>query len=120
MDVQAKARYLPISAQKLRLVCDQVRGMDVEEALVILKFMPHKGAELLLKVLQSAVANAEENFELSRQDLYLAEVFSDEGPRQRRFKAGARGRYKPRIKPSAHVKVVLREYAAQETTETAE
>jgi large subunit ribosomal protein L22 len=120
MDVQAKARYLPVSAQKLRLVCDVVRGMDVEEALVALKFMPHKSAEMLLKVLNSAVANAEENFELSRQDLYVAEVFADEGPRQRRYKAGARGRYKPRVKPSAHVKVVLREYAANEAVAESE
>jgi large subunit ribosomal protein L22 len=110
MDVSAKGTYLPISAQKLRLVCDQVRGKDAEEALIALKFMPQKGAGLVYKVLASALANAEENYELNRQDLFVATITADEGPRQRRFKAGARGRYKPRIKQSAHLKVVLREY----------
>lgn len=109
MDVRAKATYMPISAQKLRLVCDQVRNMDADQALVVLKYMPHKGAEIIRKTLASAIANAEENFELNRQDLYVAEIFADEGSRQRRIKAGARGRYKPRVKRSAHLTVVLRE-----------
>jgi large subunit ribosomal protein L22 len=110
MDVRAKAHYLPISAQKLRLVCDQVRGMDADQALTLLKFMPQKGAELISKVLASAVANAEENFELNRQDLYISEIIANEGPSQRRVKAGARGRYKPRTKPSAHVSIKLSEH----------
>ena len=110
MDINAKVRYLPISAQKLRLVCDQVRGMDAEEALTVLEFMPHKGAKYLYKLVHSALANAEENFELNRQDLFIATVYADEGPRQQRYKAGARGRYKPRVKPSAHLAVVLKEY----------
>ncbi len=110
MEVRAKAQHLPISARKIRLVCDQVRGMDAEEALTVLQFMPHKGAYLLRKLINSAIANAEENFELSRQELYIYRVFADEGPRQYRYKAGARGRYKPRVKPSSHVSVVLREY----------
>jgi large subunit ribosomal protein L22 len=110
MDVKAKATYLPISAQKARLVCDQVRGMDAEEALVVLQFMPQKGAYYVTKILQSAIANAEENYELNRQDLFISKIVADEGPRQRRYKAGARGRYKPRVKPSAHISVVLSEY----------
>lgn len=110
MEVKAKARYLPISAQKLRLVCDQVRGMDAEEAVVVLQYMPQKGATFVRKLILSALANAEENYELNRQDLMVASIQADEGPRQRRYKAGARGRYKPRIKPSSHVAVILREY----------
>lgn len=110
MDVRAKARYLPLSAFKLRLVCDQVRGMDAEQALVVLKFQPQKGAVHVRKLIQSAVANAEENYELNPQDLYIAEIFANEAPSQRRVKAGARGRYKPRVKRYAHLDVVLREY----------
>lgn len=110
MEVQAKSRYLPISAQKLRLVCDQVRGMDAEEAVVVLQYMPQKGAYFVRKLILSALANAEENYELNRQDLFVAKIHADEGPRQRRYKAGARGRYKPRVKPSSHVAVILREY----------
>lgn len=110
MDVRAITRHLPISAQKLRLVCNQVRGMDAEEALIVLKFMPQKGAGFVHKTLSSALANAEQNFELNRQNLFVADLQANEGPRQRRYKAGARGRYKPRIKPSSHLSLVLREY----------
>lgn len=111
MDVRAKALHLPISAQKLRLVCDQVRGMDAEQAVTVLKFMPHKGSDLVLRLVESAIANAEENFELNRQDLFISQLMADEGPSQRRVKAGARGRYKPRTKRSAHLSVILSEHA---------
>lgn len=110
MDVRATARFLPISAQKLRLVCDQVRGMDAEEALIALQYMPQKGAVYVRKLIHSALANAEENYELNREDMRVAFITADEGPRQQRYKAGARGRYKPRVKPSAHLAVVLSEY----------
>lgn len=119
MDVRAKLRFAPISAHKIRLVCDQIRGMDADQALVVLKFMPQRGAGLISKLLTSAIANAEENFELNRQDLYIAQIFADEGPSQRRVKAGARGRYKPRVKRSAHVTVVLREYDHYKSEERA-
>jgi large subunit ribosomal protein L22 len=78
MDVRAKTRHLPISAQKLRLVCDQVRGMDADQALVVLEFMPQKGAELVGKTLASAVSNAVNNFDLVRDDLYIASIVADE------------------------------------------
>jgi large subunit ribosomal protein L22 len=110
MDVRATARHLPISAQKLRLVCDQVRGMDAEEAVVTLQFMPQKGAGYVRKLILSAIANAEENYELNREDLRVTHITADEGPRQQRYKAGARGRYKPRVKPSSHLAVILSEY----------
>lgn len=109
MRVQAKNKSLPISPQKLRLVCDQVRGMDAEQARVVLEFMPQKGAELVRKTLNSAIANAENNFDLNPGDLYIAEIFSDEGSRLKRFTAGARGRYKPRVKRMAHLTIILQE-----------
>jgi len=109
MDVQAIARYLPISARKMRLVCDQVRGMGANEALVVLRFMPQKGAEFAYKLVESAVANAETNFELNRQDLIITDLQANEGPSMKRVKAGARGRYKPRTKRSTHLTVVLSE-----------
>src|SRR5574342_550149 len=113
MEVRASGRFLPISAQKIRLVIDQVRGMDADQALIVLKYMPHKGAELTYKVVASAIANAEENFELNRQDLYIEKIFADGAASQRRVKAGARGRYKPRIKRTSHLTVVLKEYDYQ-------
>jgi large subunit ribosomal protein L22 len=109
MEVKAITRYLPISSQKLALVCDQVRGMDVEEALVVLQFMPQKGAEFVRKTVASAIANAENNFELNRRNLKIGQIWAGEGPRLKRFKAGARGRYKPRVKRQSHLWVVLAE-----------
>ncbi|HEY5901360.1 MAG TPA: uL22 family ribosomal protein, partial [Anaerolineales bacterium] len=64
MDVQATSRYLPVSPTKIRLVCDQVRGLNPHNAIAMLRFMPQKGAPLVLKVIKSAMANAENNFEL--------------------------------------------------------
>ncbi len=107
MEVKAMTRYLPISSQKMALVCNQVRGMDAEEALVVLKFMPQKGAELVAKTVASALANAENNFELNRSTMKIAQIWSGEGPRLKRFKAGARGRTKPRVKRQSHLWVVL-------------
>ena len=109
MEVRASTSYASISPQKLRLVCDKVRGMNAEQALVVLQFMPQKGAEILHKVVASALANAENNFDLAREDLVVAKIFADGGPMLKRFKAGARGRYKPRKKRTSHVTVVLAE-----------
>jgi len=109
MEVRAKQRHLMISPQKLRLVCDQVRGMDAEQASIVLDFMSHKGAKIIQKTLNSAIANAENNFDLNPADLYIAKIFADEGPRLKRFTAGARGRYKPRVRRTAHLTVILAE-----------
>ena len=109
MEVKAHARGLPISPQKIRLVCDEVRGKDADQALTILKFLPQKGAKFVHKLIASAVASAENNNELNRLDLYVKTIFADEGTTMKRMKAGARGRYKPRIKRSSHVTVVLDE-----------
>ena len=109
MEVRARTTHLPISPQKLRLVCDQVRGMDAEQAQVVLDFMPQKGASIIIKTLNSAIANALNNFDLKLDELYVAKIFADDGPRLKRFKAGARGRYKPRIKRTSHLTVILAE-----------
>ena len=109
MEVRAITRYLPISPQKLRLVCDKVRGMDAEEALIVLEFMPQKGAELVSKTLNSAMANAENNFDLNREALYVSQIYAGDGPTLKRFKAGARGRYKPRLKRTSHLWIMVAE-----------
>lgn len=109
MDVKAKTKYLPISSQKLALVCDKVRGMDAKEALVVLKFMPQKGAEFVYKTVASALANAENNFSLDPREMYISEIWSGEGPSLKRYKAGARGRYKPRVRRQSHLWVTLAE-----------
>lgn len=109
MEVRASTKHLSISPRKLRLVCDQVRGMDAEQARIVLNFIPQKGAALISKTLSSAMANAENNFDLNPATLYISEIYADEGPRLKRFTAGARGRYKPRVKRTAHLTVILAE-----------
>lgn len=109
MDVQAKLSYAPISPQKLRLVIDQVRGMNAEQALVVLEFMPQKGAGIVHKLVVSALANAENNFDLERQNMIIRTITADGGPMLKRYKAGARGRYKPRKHRTSHLTVVLAE-----------
>lgn len=108
-EVRAIHRYAVISAQKLRLVCDQVRGLSASQALTVLEFMPQKGAKIVGKALASAVANAENNFEMDRADLFVAKIFADQGPSLKRMKAGARGRYKPRVRRTSHLTVILSE-----------
>ena len=109
MEVRAKTKHLPISAQKLRLVCDQVRGMNAQQAMTVLDYMPHKGAELISKTLGSALANAENNFDLIPEDMVISSIFADEGPSLKRMKAGARGRYKPRVRRTSHLTIILAE-----------
>ena len=109
-EVRAKARYVPISAQKVRLVVDQVRGKGADAALDMLSFMLQGAAKPVYKVIHSAISNAEENFGLVRDDLYVAEIYADEGPTRRWRRFGARGRFKPILKRSSHITVVLAEY----------
>jgi len=111
-DIRAQLRFLPISAQKVRLVIDALRGREAVDALETLRFMPQGAAEPVTKLLASAVANAEENFGVSRDDLYVAEIFADEAPTRKWRRFGARGRFKPLLRRSAHVTVVLREREA--------
>jgi large subunit ribosomal protein L22 len=108
-DYQAKLRFLPLSAQKVRLVIDLIRGKDVVEAMEMLRFVQKRAATPVRKLLASAVSNAEENFGISRDDLYVATIFSDEAPTRRWRRFGARGRFKPILRRTSHVTVVLRE-----------
>jgi len=108
-EVRAVAKYVPMSPRKVRLVVDQVRGLAVDDALAILKFMPKAAAKPVAKVIESAIANAEENYGLAREDLYISEIFADGGPTYKRWRAGARMRVKPILKRTSHITVVLEE-----------
>ena len=109
-EVKASLRHLPIAPTKVRLVIDLVRGKDLDDALAILKFMPQRAAEPVRKLVQSAAANAEQNFGLNPEDLYILQIHADEGPRRNWRRFGARGRWKPIIRRSSHVTVVLSEH----------
>jgi large subunit ribosomal protein L22 len=108
-DIRAHARYVLHSPQKVRLVVDLVRGRDVVDALNILRFTPNAAARPVEKVLSSAMSNAEENFGVSREDLYIHKIFADEAPTRKWRRFGARGRFKPILRRASHVTVVLRE-----------
>lgn len=108
-NIRAHASNVGISAQKVRLVIDLVRGKQVQDALNILKFVPNAAALPVSKLLASAMANGEENFGVSREDLYVDKIFADEAPTRRWRRFGARGRFKPWLRRSAHITVILRE-----------
>src|SRR5688500_1189099 len=111
-DIRAHLRFLSMSAQKVRLVVDMVRGKDANDALEMLRFVPKAAALPVRKLLASAVANADENFGVSRDDLFLAQIFADEAPTRKWRLCGARGRFKPLLRRNSHVTVVLRERGA--------
>ncbi len=111
-DIRAQLRFLPLSAQKVRLVVDLVRAKSANEALELLRFANKRAAEPVQKLVASAVANAEENFGVSRDDLYVASIFADEAPTRKWRRFGARGRFKPILRRTSHVTVILRERGA--------
>lgn len=111
-DFRSQLRFLPLSAQKVRLVVDLVRGNDVNDAMEMLRFIQKRAAKPVRKLLASAVSNAEENFGISRDDLYIAKIYADEAPTRRWRRFGARGRFKPILRRTSHVTVVLRERSA--------
>ncbi|MEP7199380.1 MAG: 50S ribosomal protein L22 [Chloroflexota bacterium] len=112
IEVRAVEKYIQMSPFKVRLVANAVKGKQVDDALAQLKFMTKAAADPVSKAIKSAVANAEENFALNRADLFVARIQSDEGPRRKWRRFGARGRFKPIIKRSAHITVVLSEREA--------
>ncbi|HEX4623052.1 MAG TPA: 50S ribosomal protein L22 [Solirubrobacteraceae bacterium] len=105
--VRASARYVRVTPRKARLVADQVRGLTVPEARTLLNFSPRGAAEDISKLIASAAANAEANHELVGDDLRVAEIFVDEGPTLKRWRARARGRASRIEKRTCHVKVAL-------------
>ncbi|MBI3941408.1 MAG: 50S ribosomal protein L22 [Chloroflexi bacterium] len=104
-EVRAVEKYLRHSPQKMRLVIDVVRGKQVDEALNILRMMPKAAGATVMKAIQAATANAVENYGLNRGDLFISRIYADEGPRLRRARFGARGRYKPVRRRLSHITV---------------
>jgi large subunit ribosomal protein L22 len=107
MQTTAKLRHAHISAQKGRLVADQIRGLPVEQALNILAFSKKKGAVLVKKVLESAIANAEHNEGADVDELKVSAVSFDEGPTMKRIRARAKGRASRILKRTSHINVTV-------------
>ncbi|MFN2106126.1 MAG: 50S ribosomal protein L22 [Candidatus Promineifilaceae bacterium] len=112
-EVRAVAKHIPISPRKMRMVVDVVRGMNAEQALDTLRFMPNRAAEPVYKLIQSAVANAEENYGLEVDELQVSRIYADDGPRRRKAPYGGRfagrGRFRPIVRRSSHITVILAE-----------
>ena len=111
MQVSAKLRHARISPQKCRLVADLVRGRPVGQALALLGFMPKKGARVLRKVLESAIANAEHNLGADIDELRVARIEVDTAPVAKRFHARAKGRGNRIVKRLSHIKVTVADRA---------
>ncbi|GBE12882.1 50S ribosomal protein L22 [bacterium BMS3Bbin14] len=109
METKAVAKYIRISPQKARLVADVVRGMDVDSALTTLKFMPKKGARILRKVIESAVANAIQTETIDADTLYVKSILIDGGPMLKRMRPRAMGRATRILKRTSHITVVVDE-----------
>jgi len=109
MEARAIAKYIRVSPRKMKPIADLVRGKNVKEALAILKYTPRKGARIFLKVMNSAVANAENNHEMTLDNLYVAQIYANQGPVMKRFKAGSMGRANPIKHRTSHVGVAVAE-----------
>jgi large subunit ribosomal protein L22 len=110
--VSATAKYLRGSTRKANLVTAAIRGRPVEEAANLLKFMPHHAAADVLRVLKSATANAENNHNLSAEDLIVADAQANEGPTIKRWRPRAQGRAFPIHKPMTHITIVVADQEA--------
>lgn len=108
-DIRAELKNCGVSAQKTRLVIDLIRGKPAVEAMTTLKFTNKVAARHVGKLLASAVANAEENFGVNRDDLVVYKITADDAPIRKWRRFGARGRFKPLLRRSSHITVVLRE-----------
>ncbi len=109
MEVRASAQRVRVSPRKARLVVDMVRGKKVTEAIELMKFVPNKSAPVIEKLLKSVAANAENNYDLDPNDLWIKSIYADDASQMRRFKPRARGRVGRIIRRSTHITVVAEE-----------
>jgi large subunit ribosomal protein L22 len=109
MEVRAVARNTGLPASKVRPLVDMVRGKRVDEALALLQFTPTPKAKFLAKLVKSAVANAENNFQMDPADLKIVRIYADEAASMRRYRARSRGRASPIRRHSSHITVIVAE-----------
>ena len=106
---RAVAKYVRVSPRKVQIVIDLIRGKQVDDALAILMYTPKSAAPVVEKLLNSAIANAENNLEMSRENLYVAEVYANQGPTLKRYWARSHGRADLIKKHTSHITIVLNE-----------
>ena len=113
MEVQASARNLGMSPRKTRLITERLPGLSIDQALALLRYVQSPHARSISKIVLSAAANAENNFNLDVDDMVIKRAYCDEGRTQRRFRPRSRGRVSPILKRSTHVTIVLDEREAE-------
>ncbi len=109
LEARASLKFARISPRKVKIVADMLRGKDVQEALAIIKFTPKAASEVLEKLLKSAIANAENNHEMKSENLYIAEIYANQGPTLKRIRPAAKGSAVRIRKRTSHITIVLRE-----------
>lgn len=112
MQVKARAKNIGISYQKVKLIADTIRGKNVDNALAILKFLPSPAAKAVTKVVKSAAANAENNYQLTPGTLKIVNIFADKGRTLKRYRPRARGRANEVLRRSSHITVIVEEKEA--------
>ena len=108
-EARASLNYARISSRKVKIVADLIRGKKVSEAFAIVKFAPKASSEILEKLLKSAIANAENNHYMKSEDLYVAEIYANQGPTLKRIRPAAKGSAVRIRKRTSHITIVLRE-----------
>ena len=111
-EASATLKYSRISARKVKIVADLIRGKDIDEALAIIKFTPKASSEVLEKLLKSAIANAENNHDMKHENLYVAEIYANQGPTLKRIRPAAKGSAVRIRKRTSHITIVLKEKEA--------
>ena len=106
---EATLRYARISSRKVKIVADLIKGKDINEALAILKYTPKASSEIIEKLLKSAIANAENNHDMKRENLYVAEIYANQGPTLKRIRPAAKGSAVRIRKRTSHITIVLRD-----------
>ena len=112
MEIVAKMKYTGISAQKTRLVINEIRGRQAEEALALLSYMPQSAARVVYEMVEGALSNAVENYFYDAKDMVITKIYADDAPIRKWRRFGARGRFKPWQRRSSHITVVLEERVA--------
>ncbi|CDB32241.1 50S ribosomal protein L22 [Clostridium sp. CAG:575] len=111
-EARATLKFARISSRKVKIVADLIRGKNVDEALAIVKFTPKASSEVIEKLLKSAIANAENNHEMKHENLYVAEIFANQGPTLKRIRPAAKGSAVRIRKRTSHITIVLKEKEA--------
>ena len=109
VEARAELKYARISARKVKIVADLIRGKSAAEALSIVKFTPKASSEIIEKLLKSAIANAENNHNMRHENLYVAEIYANQGPTLKRIRPAAKGSAVRIRKRTSHITIVLRE-----------